>query len=642
MPARPTLHGSALAIRLGMIWLCATASSGLHAIKPPSLAQGREHWAFLPLQKPMLPQVRQQGWARNAVDHFVLAELEAKALAPAAQADAATLVRRLHWDLIGLPPSPQEVERFARLCEDPQHAERAYAELVDRLLQSPHYGERWGRHWLDLARYADSGGVHNDLDRPQAYKYRDYVIASFNEDKRYARFMAEQLAGDEVQGANPQSLIATGFCRNGQSNDDNMGKTAEALEQYRVDQLDDVISTAGSVFLGLSIGCARCHDHKTEPLLQRDYYSLLAVFNGTQKLGLGKGAKDANDKTIKDGSKVMALVETSPVVPATHVLARGNAAARGELVLPAVPQVLGGHSLMPDRAGEKTSRRRLMLVQWIGSPDNALFWRVIVNRVWQHHFGHGIVATPSDFGFTGARPSHPQLLDWLAAWLINNDGRLKGLHRLLVMSATYRQQRGSQGTGALAPSPLRFANLQRLEAEAIRDGILVASGNLNALMGGPGIKPRIRADLLDASQRNRWPVLNKEGPEHWRRSVYVYLKRQLLLPSLELLDAPTTTDSCALRTQSTVPTQALLMMNDEFVQDQAQALAARAMAEVGPQPSDGIHRCFELILGRRPTAAQLAQALEFVGQRSAAGNASEALADLAHVLFNSSEFFHIP
>jgi hypothetical protein len=587
----------------------------------PGLEEGRAHWAFQPLSDAAPPVVKNIAWPKNGVDHFILAKLEQNGLQPSPAADAATLIRRVTFDLTGLPPTPEEVEAFAADSSD-----KAYEALIDRLLASPRYGERWGRHWLDLARYADTSGTHNDLDRPHAWKYRDYVIRSFNDDKPYARFVAEQLAGDEIDGANEETLIATGFGRNGPSNDDNMGKNDAALAQYRADQLDDVISTTSSVFLGLTLGCARCHDHKTDPLLQRDYYSLLAIFNGTEKYGLVPGTQDRSDKRVKidETANVHALIETKPQVPATHIMLRGNALTLGDEVPPAVPALF--RPLSFPAPAEKTSLRRKTLVEWITSPDNALAWRVMVNRVWQHHFGAGIVASPSNFGFTGAKPTHPELLDLLTRQFIASGGRLKPLHKLILMSATYRQ------TG----TPLR-----RMEAEVIRDSILAVSGKLNLKMGGPGIKPRIRAELLDASQRNKWPVLKNESAEHWRRSIYIYVKRQLLMPSLELFDAPTTTDSCALRTQSTVPTQALVLMNDDFVEEQAGHLARRAAAEAGDDRARTIERLFLITLSKKPSPQRQRESLDFLTQREEASDKETALRDLAHVLLNSSEFVYI-
>jgi hypothetical protein len=604
--------------------------------KPPSVEEGRGHWAFQSLSEAKPPAVKNNAWPKNDLDRFILAELEKNGQSPAPEADPSTLIRRVTLDLTGLLPTPEEITAFVSDSSDPSDA---YAALIDRLLQSPRYGERWGRHWLDLARYADTSGTHNDLDRPHAWKYRDYVIRSFNDDKPYARFVAEQLAGDEIDGANEETLIATGFGRNGTSNDDNMGKTDDALAQYRADQLDDVISTTSSVFLGLTLGCARCHDHKTDPLLQRDYYSLLAIFNGTEKYGLVPGTQDRNDKRVKidETAKIHALIETKPQVPPTHIMLRGSALNLGEEVPPAVPALFKPVSFPPPAA--KTSLRRKTFAEWITASDNALAWRVIANRVWQHHFGQGLVASPSNFGFTGAKPTHPDLLDYLARQLIANGGRFKALHKLILMSATYRQQRRTSFPTRSEPgleSP--GYRLMRMEAEVLRDCILQASGKLNDQMGGPGIKPRLRADLLPASQRNKWPLLKSEGSEQWRRSVYIYQKRQLLMPMLELFDAPTTTDSCAARLESTVPTQALVLMNDDFVEEQAAYLAQRASSVTLDAT---IKRMFMLTLGHEPSADRLQQSLDFVKAREAASSRDQALTDLAHVLFNSSEFVYI-
>jgi hypothetical protein len=599
--------------------------------KPPSIEEGRKHWAFQPLSDAKPPAAKNTAWPKNDVDRFILAELEKNRLQPSPEADPATLIRRVTLDLTGLLPTPEEVTAFTSDLSNSADKSDAYSALIDRLLQSPHYGERWGRHWLDLARYADTSGTHNDLDRPHAWKYRDYVIRSFNDDKPYARFVAEQIAGDEIDDADEQSLIATGFCRNGTSNDDNMGKTDDALAQYRADQLDDVISTTSSVFLGLTVGCARCHDHKTDPLLQRDYYSLLAVFNGTEKYGLVPGTQDKNDKRIKidETAKFHALIETSPQVPATRIMLRGSALNLGDEVEPAVPTLFKPVSF--PSAATQTSLRRKTLAEWITAPDNALAWRVIANRIWQHHFGKGLVASPSNFGFTGSKPTKPELLDYLAQQLIQKGGHFKPLHKMILMSAAYRQSAG--------PAPLALRpQLLRMEAEVIRDSILAASGKLNLKLGGPGIKPRLRPDLLPTSQRNKWPLLQKEGPEQWRRSIYIYVKRQLLMPSMELFDAPTTTDSCAMRLDSTVPTQALVLMNDEFVEEQAAFLTQRAATDTLEKT---IQRMFMLTLSHEADAKRLQQSLDFVKAREATSTRDQALADLAHVLFNSSEFVYI-
>lgn len=623
------------------------------------------HWAFQPLGNADPPEVPPTSTGiRNEIDRFIVAKLAtagiptagdsasgaatdsdepSSGLTPSPEADRATLLRRVTYDLTGLPPTPDETAAF--LADD---SPQAWERVVDRLLASPHYGERWGRHWLDLAQYADSSGFHNDLDRPHAWKYRDYVIRSFNDDKPYSRFVAEQLAGDEIDGASEETFIATGFGRNGPSNDDNMGKTPEAIAQYRADQLDTVISNVSTVFLGLTIGCARCHNHKTEPLRSRDYYALLAVFNGTQKHGLVPGTEDAAGKKVATDPavQIQALVERSAQVPATFVMRRGMAANRGEQVEPAVPAVLVARPIAfpSPPEGAKSSWRRRTLAEWITSPENPLAWRVLANRVWQHNFGRGLVATPSNLGVSGARPTHPELLDWLARQLLHNGGRLKPLHKLIVMSATYRQASRDRDEGLRFDPENRLLwrmNVRRLEAEALRDGILAASGKLNRQLGGPGIKPRIRPELLTASQRNKWPVIEREDDSHWRRSVYIYAKRQLLMPMMELFDAPTTTDSCSARLTSVVPTQALVLMNDEFVEDQAGFLADRASAEGGSDLSRTVARMFECAFGHTPGAERLAESVAFVQARERAGDRRAALADLAHVMFNSSEFLYV-
>ncbi|MBS0205529.1 MAG: PSD1 domain-containing protein [Planctomycetes bacterium] len=636
MPPEDQPKLSAVEAKAVTDWIAKQLESGLSS---------RAHWAFQPVKKEFVPPLvpGDDDWVRNDVDRFVLAKLREAGLTPSAEADPVTLIRRVTFDLIGLPPTPDEVAAF--VCDD---SPLAWERVIDRLLSSPHYGERWGRHWLDLAQYADSSGFHNDLDRPHAWKYRDYVIRSFNTDKPYARFVAEQLAGDEVDGADDESFIATGFCRNGPSNDDNMGKTPEAIAQYRADQLDNVITTTSTVFLGLTIGCARCHNHKMDPLTSRDYYSLLAIFNGTQKHGLVPGTEDTNGKKVEvdPAVQIQALVERSSKVPPTFVMRRGIAANKGEEVDPAVPAVLVTEPLkfpQPD-ADDKSSLRRRTLADWITSPENPLAWRVLANRVWQHHFGKGIVDTPSNFGVSGSAPTHPELLDWLARQLIANGGRLKPLHKVLLMSATYRQSSQHRDAAAkIDPSNqlLWRMNLRRLEAEVLRDSILATSGKLNLKGGGPGIKPRIRAELLTASQRNKWPIVETENEQHWRRSVYIYSKRQLLMPMMELFDAPTTTDSCSVRLVSIVPTQALLLMNDEFVEDQAGFLAARAISEADDNLQCIVARMFELTVSRVPQPDRLREAIEFVKSRQTQSNRAAALTDLAHVLFNSSEFLYV-
>lgn len=620
----------------------------------------REHWSFQPMQLPAPPTVRNTKWGRNEIDAFVLAKLEEKKLEPSAEADRHTWLRRVTFDLVGLPPSPDEIAAFVD-----DRSPDAYDRVVDRLLASSHYGERWGRHWLDLARYADSSGFHNDLHRPNAWKYRDYVIASFNADKPYAQFVAEQLAGDELSGADEQTLIATGFNCNGPSNEDNVGKDAKSKERYRLDQLDDVIATTSQVFLGLTVGCARCHDHKIDPISAEDYYKFLAVFNSVEKFGPPMSDGQLKKLAPEKRPQYQGLIEKSAKIRPTYLLRRGNLDFPAGEVQPGVPTVLAARAIEfpPPEKDAKTTGRRRTLADWIAAPTNPLTYRVLANRLWQHHFGRGIVATPSNFGLGGARPTHPELLDYLAQKIIADGGRLKPTHRAIVLSATYRQSSGQTLAAGLAPRAAENRSLavdpdnqlfwrqnkQRLEAEAIRDAILAASGKLNPEPGGPGIKPRIRAELLDASKRNQWPVIAKEGPEQWRRSVYIYVKRQLLMPMMELFDAPTTTESTSSRQASIVPTQALLLMNDEFMEDQSQYLAQRVFKEA-IRGNAAVERIFLLTLSAPPSPERLADALAFLAERKSAYageglDADEARVkawgDLAHVLFNSNQFVFV-
>ncbi len=623
----------------------------------PLLGKGRNHWAFLPPTKAPPPELTSDeinGWATSPVDRFIGAKLMTAGIEPTPAASRELLLRRAFIDLIGLPPLPADVQGFVN-----DAAPDAYEQRLDELLASPAYGERWGRHWLDLARYADSGGFHDDLDRPHAWRYRDYVIRSLNEDKPYAQFVREQLAGDELKDCTADSLAATAFCRNGPTNDDNMGNNATDREKYRLDLLDDVISTTSSVYLGLTVGCARCHDHKFDPIPQSDYYQLLAIFNNVTRKDVpldeqGKPAPYA--KSAEKGKPaVMAIIDVSNKPRETYVLFRGDLNNRGPQVNAGVPRVFANSAapFVPQK-NERTTGQRLAFAEWIGSPENPLTWRVIANRLWHHHFGRGLVATPSNFGLTGSLPTHPELLDWLSLEMAADGGHWKKMHRQLMTSATYQQASQSTGRGAeVDPQNLLLwrMNKRRLEAEAIRDNVLAIAGTLKTQHGGPGIKPRIPAELLTASQRNKWPLVKQEGPEHWRRSVYIYVKRQMPFPLLELFDIPSTAHTCDRRQDSTIPTQALVLMNDNFTQEQAAWFARRVRwsAETHSMDSQAKHALL-LALSREPSATRITEAADFLrvqqqvyqtaGQKSA--DASEAaLVDLCHVLLNCNELLYV-
>lgn len=610
---------------------------------------GKDHWAFKKLDNPSVPRVDKKGWINQPLDAYVLSRLEAKNLKPSPMADKITLIRRAYFDLIGLPPTSLAIQNFLN-----DSSPNAFEKVIDELLASPYYGERWGRHWLDLTRYADSGGFHNDVPRPNSWRYRDYVINSLNDDKSFAQFIREQLAGDEIENAGDEQLIATGFGRNGPSNDDNMGKAPQDIEKYRLDELDGVINTTFTTFMGMTLGCARCHDHKFDPISQKDYYQVLAIFNGTSKKDLPLLGNTLEKGKLKDPERgIMALVDTNAQPKPTHILWRGDLNNPGPVVRAAVPSVLSWKDWpIPEVAkNAKSSGRRISLADWIASPENPLTYRVLANRIWQHHFGRGIVETSGNFGRSGAIPSNPELLDHLAAWLIKNGGQWKAFHKYIMLSSTYQQASGSVAEFVSIDPDNRLhwrQNKRRLEAEAIRDSILYVSDSLNQGMGGPGIKPRIRSELLPASQRNKWPLIASEGPEHWRRSVYVYSKRQLLFPLLDLFDAPNTTDVCDCRLASIVPTQALLLMNDEFVDDQARRFAQSLINKHGIKQDVLIQQAYSKTLGRFPSGDRLHQARMFMDKQIAAHHESQsktpdfdALVDLCHVLFNTNEFVFI-
>jgi mono/diheme cytochrome c family protein len=700
----------------------------------------RQFWSFIKPVRPAAPKVKNRRWARNEIDLFVLSKLEQNGLRPNRAASPRELLRRVYFDLIGLPPSPEETAEFLKNYS--KGAEAAYAKVVDRLLESPHYGERWGRHWLDLARYADSGGYEFDYDRPHAWRYRDYVIKSFNEDKPYNRFIVEQLAGDQIDGvdvkASPEALIATGFVRNGPTvdNADN--------EETRMDELDDMVTTTSSVFLGLTVGCARCHDHKYDPIPQRDYYRMQAVFFPFRKTEVvmaskeEEGAHKARNKEIDEllrpyrrniaaiekpirerllnekvefhvrlaessngfegmtkeqyreetakrfakdvklqPEEIEALLSPEDLkahkeiqgeidkidrtrpkrLPAAmgvtdegdpgkaHLLNRGDWRNKGEEVQPGLPQVLaGGADLDP-------KNRRRQLAEWIASADNPLTARVAVNRIWQYHFGKGIVKTPSDFGVTGDRPSHPELLDWLATEFVKRGWSWKATHRLILLSNTYRQSSlFNERAAALDPENrlLWRMNPRRLEAEPLRDSVLAISGKLNPEMFGPGIYPRIDPDVVNTGSRPRWPLDAKDDHSTWRRSVYIFVKRSVLLPLIEVFDCPATVVSGPSRAVSTVSPQALALMNNEFVLQQAVFFAERVVKEAGPDKRAQVIRAFEIALDRRPNAGEIEWSLSFL-KSQANGHARRkdeepetcALRDFCHAIINLNEFVYI-
>ncbi|MBI3417849.1 MAG: PSD1 domain-containing protein [Verrucomicrobia bacterium] len=707
-----------------------------------------KHWAFIPPVRPKVPEVKNKNWPRNPIDHFVLAKLEERGWEPSPAASPRAWLRRVYLDVIGLPPTLAEQEKFLK-----QPKARDFDQLIDDLLARPAYGERWARHWLDLVRYAESNGYERDATKPQVWRYRDYVIDSFNRDKPYNRFIREQLAGDELPDANAEMLIATGYHRLGPWDDE----PADPL-QDRADQIDDLIRTTSQVFLGLTLGCARCHDHKFDPLTAKDYYSMAAIFDGLQRPKPGRddldlpagtreelAALDERDKNIaalrdeiarvratnrveflKNGqtslpSKVIAAFQTeakqqtdeqkdligknskqledeiaatmpetvkqkiaecderiiqlqkqtpdlprayflrepSSTPPKTHLLLRGRAANPGPEMQPAVPVVLTSNPLVFLPPDEHTTRRRLSLANWIASPENPLTARVIVNRVWQYHFGEGLVATPSDFGTAGNAPTHPELLDWLADWFTHEgEWSFKKLHRLILSSSTYRMSKAwNPKYGETDPENQllwRFP-YRRLEVEAIRDSMLVVSGQLNPKMRGPSMYPFVPKDALEghSDPDKIWPAFDET--ESSRRTIYAFVKRSLVVPMLEVLDLCDSTQSAEKRSITSIAPQALTLFNGDFVNRQARHLATRLQREVGDDVGRQIERAYLLALCRPPTLIERKTLRNLVEKETAVrlretGNAlaptkkdaarREALVQMCRVILNLNEFVY--
>ncbi|MFM7132215.1 MAG: PSD1 and planctomycete cytochrome C domain-containing protein [bacterium] len=647
-------------------------------------AEDKTWWSFQPIRDTTLP--RQSSPNRsNPVDRFIFEKLTASKLQPNPAASRRELIRRAYYDLLGLPPSPEAVKRFEN-----DMSPEAWPNLIDELLASPHYGERWGRHWLDLVRFAETNGYERDGTKPFAWRYRDYIIDSFNSDKPYDQFITEQLAGDEMPGKYAlEKIIATGYYRL-HVWDDEPDSTLTA----EFDDLDDIMVTTGATFLGLTIGCARCHDHKYDPIRQSDYYSMLAHFRSINPYGLhktgggGRGtgkitkilASDdqlqhwenekkfkidelkmligkSNDtlkiNEIKDQIKKMEneipfeqalAVNEDPVKP-TFIFRRGDAHAPAEEVTPAFPRIFSLKS--PEiKPSNGSSGRRLAMARWIASKDNPLTARVIVNRLWQHHFGRGIVPSANDFGRTGEMPSHPELLDFLASRLIAGGFKIKAMHRLIMTSQTYQMSsRADNAKNIAIDEPNRYfwrQNPRRLEAEALRDSLLVFSGNLNRKAGGPGFFPALSEEIhrTQDSVRKGWQESSPE--EQNRRSVYIFAKRALVPPILETFDCPSTTVPIGNRPVTTVAPQALMLLNDQFVQKQADDLSRNILKLNSNDIHKSIKTAFECVLQRGPTDHEMQLSKVFLNNHVLHQQKQEsAFRQFCLALFNLNEVIYV-
>ncbi|MEZ5351782.1 MAG: DUF1549 and DUF1553 domain-containing protein [Bryobacteraceae bacterium] len=711
-------------------------------------AQQRRYWAFQPVKRPDVPAVSRQSWIRNPIDAFVLRKLEQKGIPPGPEANRIELLRRVSFDLIGLPPTPEQVEAFLA-----DRSLRAYEDAVDRLLASPQYGERWARHWLDVARYAESTGFEDDVTRPYSWRYRDYVIQSLNQDKPYDRFVKEQLAGDELWPGDPDALIATAFNRHYPEE----GNQKDLL-LARQEMLHDITSVTGSAFLGLTFECARCHDHKFDAITQRDYYRLQAFFANvdhhdgfplltgdalreyqrrqaeweakTQPLwdemaqllmpqrkftpeqllerypDYAKAAvktpeaertplqswmahllatktcgtcplrpKPYLDPLFKSVASKLAGVEKKRYTeleaelakfdaikpanvprgtavfdigakaPPTHVLGVGQYASPGEQVEPGFLSILDPEpARITPPSGSHSTGRRTALANWIADAANPLTARVMVNRVWHHHFGTGIVATPGDFGVMGARPTHPELLDWLTSEFTRGGWSLKRLHRLIVTSSTYRQtSRDRETARQIDPSNRllwRFEP-QRLEAEVVRDAALAMAGLLNHATGGPSVFPPLPAGK--PKPVGGWDV-NKAPAEHQRRSIYIFVRRNDPYPLLNAFDFPDTHDTCSRRSRTTTAPQALTLLNSSLTADWARQFASRVTGQAGADRTRQVEHAYRLAYSRLPDAWEKDTALTFLARQAELigpqGGGEAALADLCLMLMNSNEFVY--
>ncbi len=675
MPPKNSL--SAEQVALLRRWIDAGAAwDGTVERKRPVVGEpkraGPDWWSLQPVRRPPLPAVKRTDWVRNPIDTFVLAALEANGLGPAPEADRATLLRRVTFDLIGLPPTPEEVDAFLA-----DRAPDAYEKVVDRLLASPHHGERWGRHWLDVARFGESQGFERDKLRDHSWRYRDYVIRAFNEDKSYPQFIKEQLAGDVLDPLTPVGIVATGFLVAGPWDEVGaMQQGALMRARAREEELEDMVSAVAQTFLGLTVNCARCHNHKFDPILQRDYYRLKAALEGVRpgdrplltgdrarrhkeevaslKAGIARlekelggvpppeRAKSAKGKALAGRREdLKRLVESVPLAYAanpsdpgpTHLLLRGDVEKKGERVsaggLSAVKAPSPEWGLTPD-APERA--RRLRLAEWIASADNPLTARVLVNRVWYHHFGKGIVESPNDFGFNGARPTHPELLDWLARELVRGSWSLKRIHRLIVLSAAYRQSARFDPRAAAVDADNRLLwrfDPRRLEGEAVRDAMLAVSGQLTRDGGGPSFRP-FKVTIFNS---HFYELTDPQGPEYNRRTVYRMNVNSAKSPLLDAFDCPDPSVKTPRRGATTTPLQALALMNNSFVQRQARHFAGRVREEAGMGPEAQAARAFRLALGRGPSADELARSARLL--REHGGEA------LCWALLNSSEFLYI-
>ena len=567
---------------------------------------GRDWWSLQPVRRPKIPKLKSLPQPGNPIDAFVMARLESQRMVPAPTGDKRTLLRRLYFDLTGLPPTRAQIEQFEN-DKSPQ----AWDLVIDELLNSPQYGQRWARYWLDLVRYADTSGYERDQEKPFAWKYRDWVVDALNSDMPFDRFIIEQLAGDELPDRNEKSIIATGFLRLGTWNDE----PNEPLD-YQYDRLEDLVHTTSSAFLAMTVKCARCHSHKFDPITQEDYYRMGSAFwagpISARDRGL-LGGPNADELGVAD---VLGWTDLGRTPRPLHVLKNGEREQPLHAVTPASLSMIPALERVFDPSPEssKTSNRRLQLAEWIASEHNPLTARVFVNRLWLHHFGNGIVRSPNNFGFLADPPTHPELLDWLAAEFVQSGWKIKRIHKLILTSRTWQQSslhpQSSEYQTHDAGNRLWWrAERRRLDAEALRDSMLATTGELDLRMGGPGFRPTISPAALEGLSRKSAAWQASSPQEQTRRSLYIYSKRGLLSPMMTTFNLADATQSCGRRDVTTVPTQALVLLNNPFAHDRSETLAETILSKTADQ-QEHIQESFSAIYGRMPSARELSLAAQ--------------------------------
>lgn len=601
--------------------LTAEDSSPASAHEEPPVSDGdREHWSFRPLVRPAVPVVESKlrSRARNPVDAFIFDRLQKAGVEPAPEADRRTLIRRAAFVLTGLPPSIDDVRAFEN---DP--AADAFERVIERLLDAPEYGERFAQHWLDLARFAETDGFEHDKVRGEAWRYRDWVIDAFNDDLPFDDFIQAQLAGDEMGN---EWKVATGFLTSGPDMPD-----INNQDERRHSFLNDMAATVGSVFMGLQVGCAQCHDHKTDPVSQHDFYRLRAFFD--------RSFEFARDKPAR-------MPAGQPLAPASWLMIRGDFSRKGPPLSPQYLRIVALSSAPPVPGNGRGLRSAL--ADWLTRPDHPLTTRVLASRLWQFHFGQGLTETPSDFGLSGDSPLHEELLDWLATEIPRRGWSLKAMHRLLMTSTTWQlashlpldandTERRNWNEARARDSRFRLHSRglrRRLEGEVIRDTLLAVSGQLSQRRNGPGIRPPLPPELTATLLRDQWPV-SPDRADDTRRSIYLFVRRNLRFPILEAFDRPDPSLSCPRRHVSTIAPQALTLLNSDFSAEAARALARLIERDAGSSPDRQVTALYERTLQRAPTAEEQDAAREFLEQ-SPAG-----LPDLCLAVLNLNEMIYL-